>query len=74
MPVRSAKAYVNQFLTLLNTMYNHNVYLYPKFIREEWNIGKYTGGGRVGTRCEDGSNMRIVISHSLVNSTKVYKF
>jgi hypothetical protein len=41
LPVLSSMAYVNQFLTLPNATYSHNVQLYWMCIRENGNIGKF---------------------------------
>jgi hypothetical protein len=46
-PVPSAKAYVNQFLTLRNPMYSRRAYLYWMSNRVEGNIGNCTGRGNV---------------------------
>lgn len=45
--VRFAKAYVNHFLPIRNAMSSHSVYLYWMSIREEGNLGKYTGGEKL---------------------------
>jgi hypothetical protein len=63
--VRSAKAYVIQFLTLPNAMYSHSEYLYWMCITDGGNIGKCTGGWKAGSTCGDSRKMRNVISHSL---------
>ena len=64
--MRSAKAYVNNFLGLPNAMCSHNVYLYWMPVRDEENITKRTGGRKVGG---EGRIFEIVIGQSLVNST-----
>jgi hypothetical protein len=47
-PVRSAKAYINQSLALPNAMHSHRVYLCLTYLWEERNIRKCTGGGKLG--------------------------
>jgi len=50
--VRFAKAYVNQYVALPKAMYSHSVYLYWISKREKRNIGKCTGGEKLGGGAE----------------------
>jgi hypothetical protein len=49
-------------------MYGHGVYLYWMSIREEGNLGKCTGGGKLGGDAETVKSWEHVISNGLVNS------